>query len=350
MSGAKFFTVADTKNGYWHISFDEESKLLTTFNTPWGKYCFERLAFGLTCAGDAFQQQLDQALSGLKGVTGIADDILIWGHTEKDHDETLNQLLQRCKDIGIHLNREKFQYKQRTVKFYGHILTDTGLQADPSKIDAIVKMPPPPACALIQDEKPVCYASRALTEAESRYSNIERELLAAMWSLEHSNHYNEGSNVTLQTDHKPLVSNWSKSINNASPRIQRLLLRMSRYNVKLEYIAGRHNVIADALSRISLRTSKTTTPYRNAISIDEILCTPSRCQQLALNAYVMRPPKMSHFKVLREQLLMVGRKSTKTVLLIYTHSGTSEMNFLLRTNYSSRVTELLFLLHYNPRY
>ena len=355
MSGAKFFTVADTKNGYWHISLDEESKLLTTFNTPWGKYCFERLAFGLTCAGDAFQQQLDQALSGLKGVTGIADDILIWGHTEKDHDAALNQLLQRCKDIGIHLNREKFQYKQRTVKFYGHILTDTGLQADPSKIDAIVKMPPPPdvktlqsylglvnymarfqpslssvsrplrdllkekvdyvwspeadkafndikraitcapvlsyfdpkkdtviqsdastnglGCALIQDDKPVCYASRALTEAESRYSNIERELLAAMWSLEHFNHYIEGSNVTLQTDHKPLVSIWSKSINTASPRIQRLLLRMSRYNVKLEYIAGRHNVIADALSRISLRTSKTTTPYSNAISIDEILCS-----------------------------------------------------------------------------
>ena len=48
---------------------------------------------------------------------------------------------------------------------------------------------------------------------------------------------------------------------------------MSRYNVKLEYIAGRHNVIAEALSRISLRTSKTTTPYRNAISIDEILCS-----------------------------------------------------------------------------
>ena len=93
MSGAKFFTVADTKNGYWHISLDEESKLLTTFNTPWGKCCFEKLAFGLTCAGDAFQQQLDQALSGLKGVTGIADDILIWGHTEKDHDAALNQLL-----------------------------------------------------------------------------------------------------------------------------------------------------------------------------------------------------------------------------------------------------------------
>ena len=82
-------------------------------------------------------------------------------------------------------------------------------------------------CALIQDDKPVCYACRALTEAESRYSNIELELLAAMWSLEHFNHYIEGSNVTLQTDHKPPVSIWSKSINTASPRIQRVICLLS---------------------------------------------------------------------------------------------------------------------------
>ena len=152
----------------------------------------------------------------------------------------------------------------RTCISYFDPKKDTVIQSDAS-INGL-------GCALIQDEKPVCYASRALTEAESRYSNIERELLAAMWSLEHFNHYIEGSNVTLQTDHKPLVSIWSKSINTASPRIQSLLLRMSCYNVKLEYIAGRHNVIADALSRISLRTSKTTTPYSiNALSIDEIL-------------------------------------------------------------------------------
>ena len=61
-------------------------------------------------------------------------------------------------------------------------------------------------CTLIQDEKPVCYASRALTETESPYSNIERELLSAMWSLEHLNHYIEGNHVVLQTDHKPLVT------------------------------------------------------------------------------------------------------------------------------------------------
>ena len=81
-------------------------------------------------------------LSGLKGMTGIADDILVWVNTIAEHDISLRQLLQRCKDISIRLNRDKFQYKQNKVNIYGHALTDNGLQADASKINYIVKMTP----------------------------------------------------------------------------------------------------------------------------------------------------------------------------------------------------------------
>ena len=86
-------------------------------------------------------------------------------------------------------------------------------------------------CVLLQDGKPTCYASRSLNEAESKYSNIERELLAACWALEKLNHYVYGKKVILETDHKPLESIWNKSIASASPRLQRLLLRMAKYNV-----------------------------------------------------------------------------------------------------------------------
>ena len=60
-----------------------------------------------------------------------------------------------------------------------------------------------------------------------------------------------GKKVVIETDHKPLESIWKKSITSASPRLQRLLLRMSKYNVDLRYIQGKKNVIADALSRVS---------------------------------------------------------------------------------------------------
>ena len=74
-------------------------------------------------------------------------------------------------------------------------------------------------CVLTQEGKPVCYASRSLTETESRYSNIERELLAACWSLEKLNHYVFGKKVVIETDHKPLGSIWKKSISSAPPRL-----------------------------------------------------------------------------------------------------------------------------------
>ena len=103
---------------------------------------------------------------------------------------------------------------------------------------------------LLQDNKPVIYASRALTETEQRYSNIERELLSVVFALERFHHYIYGYTATVQTDHKPLVSVWKKSIVCNSPRLQRLLLRLSHCDVNIEYLKGKDNVIADALSRV----------------------------------------------------------------------------------------------------
>ena len=64
------------------------------------------------------------------------------------------------------------------------------------------------------------------------------------------NHYVFGKQVVIETDHKPLESIWKKSIPSASPRLQRLLLKMAKYNVEMRYIQGKTNVIADALSRV----------------------------------------------------------------------------------------------------
>ena len=59
---------------------------------------------------------------------------------------------------------------------------------------------------LIQDDKPVIYASTALTEMEQSYSNIARELLSVIFALERFHHYVYGYTAMVQTDHKPLVS------------------------------------------------------------------------------------------------------------------------------------------------
>ena len=103
---------------------------------------------------------------------------------------------------------------------------------------------------LLQESKPVMYVSRALTETEQRYSNTENELLAIVFALERLNHYTFGRTITVQSDHQPLQSIWKKSIVSASPRLQRLLLRLAHYDINIEFLWGKENVIADALSRV----------------------------------------------------------------------------------------------------
>ena len=104
---------------------------------------------------------------------------------------------------------------------------------------------------LLQDGHPVVYASRSLTPAEKQYSNIERELLAVVFAMERLHHYVYGYTVTVETDHKPLVSILHKTIATASPRLQHLLLRLAQYDLDIVYPKGKKNVIADALSRVS---------------------------------------------------------------------------------------------------
>ena len=105
---------------------------------------------------------------------------------------------------------------------------------------------------LLQDGKPVIYASRSHQEARTTvFKHRERELLSVVFALERFHHYLYGYTVTAQTDHQPLVSIWKKSIASNSPRLQRLLLRLSHYDVDIEYLKGKENVIVDALSRVS---------------------------------------------------------------------------------------------------
>ena len=80
------------------------------------------------------------------------------------------------------------------------------------------------ACYL-QDEKPVYFASKALTEAQQGYVAIEIESLAAAWAKEKFHHFLYASHLILETDQKPLEAILSKSLNQATPRLQGILIR-----------------------------------------------------------------------------------------------------------------------------
>ena len=79
LSDAKVWTKMDCKNGYWSMVLDEESAVLTTFNTPIGLFLYKRLPFGLVSSRDEFQRKMDECLDGLEGCAVICDDICVFG-------------------------------------------------------------------------------------------------------------------------------------------------------------------------------------------------------------------------------------------------------------------------------
>ncbi|XP_048236436.1 uncharacterized protein LOC125371759 [Haliotis rufescens] len=143
LSGAKVFTKLDANSGFHQIPLSTDSSLLTCFITPFGRYCFNRLPFGISSAPEHFQKRMQQVLEGLDGVVCQMDDILIHGHDESEHDQHVAAALSRLRDAGITLNLEKCQFSKNKVKFLGHIIDSTGIYADPDKIHAITRMSEP---------------------------------------------------------------------------------------------------------------------------------------------------------------------------------------------------------------
>ena len=254
------------------MKLDKDSSLLTTLNTPFSRFKWNRMPFGISPAGEIFQRRLDQAIEGLDGVRTVADDLLIIGNGEsmadavKDHDVKLEALLRRCQERGIKLNEAKISLKKTSMPYIGHLLTVDGVKADPSKVAAIANLAKPTnvpgvrrilgmtkylakflpklsavseplqqltrkenefswtdihnrafddikklvssppllkyyepdkslilqcgtsekglGASLLQDGKPIAYASKALTTTEMNYAQIEKELLAIVFGVE----------------------------------------------------------------------------------------------------------------------------------------------------------------------
>ena len=343
LAKSKCFSLLDAKDGFWHVVLSEKSRKLTTFWTPVGRYCWTRLPFGLSSSPEEYQRRLHMALDGLLGVEVIADDILIFGtgdtalEARVEHDKNLIRLLDRVKDRGIKINREKMKLHLSEVKYMGHVLTAEGIRADPDKIQGIQDLKEPETASdiksflgsvnylaryipnlsqtaaplrasveqkefcfdeearkvwnklkemiaedtllryydpekpvviecdasgrglgavLLQEGKPVYFASRTLSEAETRYHPIELECLAVVFACGKFDQYIYGKkDLKIMSDHRPLESIVKKDMEKSPMRLEKMLMSLQRYGFELQYKPGKDQAIADMLSRAATTRS-----------------------------------------------------------------------------------------------
>ena len=80
----------------------------------------------------------------------VWDDIIVYGNTPEEHTQNLRATLNRIREVGLTLNKKKCKFNQESIKFFGHIFSKEGIQADPSKVKAIMKMPAPEGATAVR--------------------------------------------------------------------------------------------------------------------------------------------------------------------------------------------------------
>ena len=185
LPGMTVFTIVDFRKGYWMVVLHPDSRRLTCMALPFGRFQWTHLPMGTVVAQDIFQSKLDAIFIGMKGVTGIADNMIIAGKDEMEHDRNFLAFMEKCMENNLTLNSEKIQFKQSQVSFYGHIWSEHGISPDTKKIQALKHMEFPP-------DKETMRSFLGMINYLNRYSVLSAHLAALLSALTHQ-----------ATDYKP---------------------------------------------------------------------------------------------------------------------------------------------------
>ena len=118
LPNAAVFSTLDATSGYRQIRVDEESSKLLAFNSPFGRFCFKRLPFGISSASEVFQRTMNDLFGDINGCEIIVDDTLVWGQDEEEHDQRLLEVLERARKVGLRHKMEKVQVQSYRAEVY----------------------------------------------------------------------------------------------------------------------------------------------------------------------------------------------------------------------------------------
>lgn len=350
LSEAKRFAKYDLKDAFHHIEIGEKSRELTTFMSDLGMLRYTRLAFGVSCAPELFQREMEKIFEDYRDFCVIfLDDILVFGNSEGEILLRQSLVEERLRKHNLTINEAKTIRNSKEIEFLGFLIKDCTISPAVSKTEAIEKFQTPRTikdlrsflgmvnhlqsfipnlaekteplrCILrkkkgevfwgsdqdkafeslkteigrhlsprqifdvnketliytdasphalgavlvqrtgrivdeVKEEKMIACASKTLTDVERRYSQTQREALAAVWGIERFFYYLMGRKFILKTD-----ANALRFIYKSSPReTKRVLnradgwaLRLEPYNFEVEFVKGENN-IADPFSRLYAR-------------------------------------------------------------------------------------------------
>lgn len=190
----------------------------------------------------------------LETVLGMINYLSKFAPCLSDINAPLRQLLKQSSEfIWDSQHDDAFQkMKDLITKEPGPILAyydpqkELHLQVDASKYGL--------GAVLLQDGKPLSYASRSLTECEVSYAQIEKELYAVLFGCKRFHQYVYGREVIVESDHKPLESVMKKPLAAAPPRLQRMILQLQKYDITITHRPGKEIPVADTLSRKSIES------------------------------------------------------------------------------------------------
>ncbi|MGL4849714.1 MAG: RNase H-like domain-containing protein [Clostridium sp.] len=331
-------TKIDLKDGFYQIPLHSNDRHKTAFRIKNRLYEWTRMPMGFKNSPAVFQRLMDTVLEEEIGKSCFVyvDDILVFGRTQKEHDEGLKRVLRKLIKGGLIANREKIELRKTEITFLGHRLSKNKIISELDNGQAIrdlkklnnvedvrrflgtvnyyrkfikncAKKSEPLSRLLKKDsvfvwtkeqedtfeklkrellsekvlyqpdynkefyletdasnnglgailsqiteneKMPIMFASRTLSETEKNYSISEKEMLAALWSMEKFEYFLKGREFILITDHIALKALNSKG-EIKSARIIRWIERIQQFNFKVEYKPGEDIPHVDGLSRLA---------------------------------------------------------------------------------------------------
>ena len=143
LKGAKVFSTIDLRSGYHRIALGKSSRAKTAFVTPFGKYKFLTVPFGLAQAPACFQLLMNKFLKGLKFAMTYLDDIIIFSENESQHLEHLETVFSCLREAGLKIKWSKCDFFKSETHYLGHLISPEGISPLPNKLDCIKHMPAP---------------------------------------------------------------------------------------------------------------------------------------------------------------------------------------------------------------